>query len=137
MAGPNNYKQETVNPDNPSGPRITVELPYELFLRVYKYDPVKFENLRAVKEVLEQPKRIFWGIREHNEGGWCYVGKPTKLYIKPQVVVDFPEKKVFAVYINPRLRVFDWDVEYADDEDELSPRGWKDRYRSLKWKSTS
>jgi len=135
--GPHNYEQETLDPNNPMGPKIKVVIPHYIYSRAYKYDPVQYENLRAVKEVLENPKRIFWGIREHNEGGWCYVGKPSKLYVKQDDVIDFPKGKVFAVYMNPRLMVFDWCLEYADSEDEMSPEGWQERYRSLKWKSTS
>ena len=135
--GPYNYEQETLDPDNPTGPKVKVIITHSIYDRVHKYNPVQYENLRAAKEVLENPKRIFWGIREHNEGGWCYVGKPTELYIKQNTVIDFPSDKVFAVYINQRLVVFDWCVEYADDKDGMSPKGWEERYRSLKWKSTS
>jgi hypothetical protein len=137
VQGPYNYEQETLNPDDPTGPKIKAVIPHYIYSRAYKYDPVHYENLRAVKEVLEDPKRIFWGIREHNEGGWCYVGKPSKLYVKQDSVIDFPRDKVFAVYMNPGLIVFDWCLEYADSEDKMSPAGWQERYRSLKWKSTS
>jgi len=101
--------------------------------RVYKYNSVKYENIRCVKEVLENPKRIFWGIREHSEGGWCYIGKPTKLYIKENVVIDFPKDKIFAVYIDDRFVVFDWILEYIDDKNKLNPKNWEKRYRSLVW----
>lgn len=134
--GPNNYEQETLDPNNPAGPKIKVVIPHFIYLRSYMYDPVQHENVRAVKEVLENPKRIFWGIREHNEGGWCYVGRPQTIYVMPTKVIDFPKDKVFAVYINSRLVVFDWCLEYADSEDKMNPKGWKDRYRSIKWKST-
>lgn len=137
LAGPTNYEQETIDPGNPSGPKIKVIIPHYIYERAYKYNPVKYENLRAVKEVLENPQRIFWGIREHAEGGWCYVGKPRQLYVKENTIIDFPEDKVFAVYINPRFVVFDWCLEYIDKSNEMSPEGWQERYRSLVWKSTS
>jgi hypothetical protein len=97
---------------------------------------VQYENLRAVKYVLDNPDRIFWGIREYNEGGWCYVGRPEEWHIKQTVIVPFPKSRVFAVYINPLKRVFEFGAEPADAEDSLSPAGWKDRYRGLIWKST-
>jgi hypothetical protein len=131
------YRQKTVDPNNPTGPKIEVIIPHCIYDRAYKYTSVKYENLRAAKEVLENPLRIFWGIREHSEGGWCYVGKPAKLYVSETTIIDFPQDKVFAVYVTDRYEVFDWNVEYADDKDALSPKGWESRYRSLKWASTS
>jgi len=135
--GPGNYSQEALDPENPKGSKISVIIPHRIYSRAYKYNPVKYENLRLAKEVLENPKRIFWGIREHNEGGWCYVGRPQRIYVAINRVIDFPKDKVFAVYTNPKFTVFDWCAEYADDNDEFSPKGWEERYRSLKWKSTS
>lgn len=135
--GPANYEQETIDPRNPSGPKIKVTIPHCIYDRAFKYNPVKYENLRAAKEVLEDPQRIFWGIREHNEGGWCYVGIPRKLYVKTNIIIDFPENMVFAVYINPKFVLFDWCPEYIDVDNDMCPLNWKDRYRSLVWKSTS
>ncbi len=139
MTGPTNYKCHTVDPDNPTGPRITVEIPADLYTRFYKYNPVRYENLRAVKHVLDNPKRIFWGVRKYNQGGWCYVGKPDEWYIKPGVAVPFPENKVFTVYVNPLRRVYEYGAEPAASDDPSCPIDWKstDRYRGLKWKSTS
>lgn len=124
---------ETLDPNNPAGPRIAVFLPQDIVLRAYKYDSVKYENLRGLKEVLDNPKRIFWGIREYSEGGWCYTGIPPELYVTETEVIDFPKDKVFAVYITDRYEIFDWIVEYADDKDCLNPKGWEERYRSKKW----
>lgn len=135
--GPSNYEQETLDPTDPTGPKIKVIIPYPVFLRAYKYNSVKYENIRGVKEVLENPKRIFWGVREYSEGGWCYVGRPTKLFLTENKVVDFPKNKVFAVYINDRFAIFDWILEYVDDKDMLNPKDCEKRYRSLVWKSTS
>jgi hypothetical protein len=131
------YNPETIDPNNPTGPKIKVFIPHEIYLRAYKYDSVKYENIRAVDEVLKDPKRIFGGIRKYSEGGWCYIGKPTKLYVTENKVIEFPKDKVFAVYITDRYEVFDWIVEYADDGDNLNPKGWEERYRGLIWKSTS
>lgn len=128
---------ETISPNNPTGPKINVFLPRSICDRAYKYDSVKYENLRAVEEVLSNPQRIFWGTREHSEGGWCYTGKPKKFYIRENEVIDFPNNMVFAVYITDRYEVFDWILEHVDEEDNLSPKDYKERYRGLKWKSTS
>ena len=125
------HNQKTIDPKNPTGPRIEIEIPYCIYERAYKYNSVKYENLRAAKEVLENPLRIFWGIRQHSEGGWCYIGRPTKLYLSETEVIDFPKDKLFAVYINDRYELFDWIVEYADEKDSLNPKGWESRYRSV------
>jgi hypothetical protein len=127
----------TIDPNNPLGPKIDVFLPQDIVLRAFKYDSVKYENLRAAKEVLDNPKRIFWGIRANSEGGWCYVGKPTELYIKENETIAFPDGMVFAVYTTDRFEIFDWIPEYIDEEDHLSPKNFKERYGSLKWASTS
>ena len=128
---------KTVDPNNPTGPKIDVFLPKDICSMVYKYNSVKYDNLRAAKEVLGNPQRIFWGIREHSEGGWCYTGKPVSLYVRENEIIDFPNNMVFAVYINDRYEIFDWIPEYADEKDELSPKNYEERYRSLKWQSTS
>ncbi|MBW8002535.1 MAG: hypothetical protein FVQ80_11005 [Planctomycetes bacterium] len=133
MSQATNYEQETLDPQNPTGPKIKVVIAHALYLKIYKYNPVKYENIRLVKEVLENPERIFGGIRAHNEGGWCYAGRPSKLYISGGQVIDFPSDKVFAVYVNPRFRIFDWCLEYVDDSDNLNPKNWTERYRSLLW----
>ncbi len=131
-----NHVCYTLDPDNPTGPKIGVEIPADLYLRYYKYSPIQYENLRAVKYVLDHPQRIFWGIREFNEGGWCYVGIPEEWHVRQDVIAPFPKNKVFAVYINPLRRLFEYGAEPADPEDPMSPIGWKDRYRGLKWKNT-
>ena len=137
MRAPSNYECETLDPENPEGDKIKVIIPGDLYLRYYKYQRVRYENLRAVKHVLSSPQRIFWGVREYNEGGWCYVGRPERWHIRPEVVAPFPHDKVFAVYINPLKRMYEFGAECADPEEPGSPIGWKDRYRGLKWKSTS
>lgn len=132
-----NYKCETLDPDNPDGPRICVEIPVHLYERLYKYAPVRYENLRAVKHVLKNPERIFAGLRKLHEGGWCYTGVPEMWYIKPQVVVPFPDHLVFAVYVNPRKVVFEFGAERVDSDDPFSPIDWDKRYGAPIWKSTS
>jgi hypothetical protein len=128
---------KTIDPNDPNGPRIEVIFPGSLTLRYYKYAPVRYWNLIAAKHVLELPERIFWGVREYNEGGWCYVGKPAEWYVRENVKAPFPGNKVFAVYINPLMRVYECRAEYAAEDDRLCPVDWENRYRGLIWKSTS
>lgn len=106
--------------------------------RLYKSWPVDFQNLRAAKYVLENVERIFFGVRDFNEGGWCYTACPGTWYIRERIEVPFPKDKVFAVYVNPRLHVFECRAEWAADDDPLCPVDWQTRYRGLAWqKSTS
>jgi hypothetical protein len=129
---------KTVDPDNPTGPRVDAVFPGGYTSRLYKCSPVDFENLRAAKYVLENPERIFFGVRDFNDGDWwCYTGRPPEWYVKENVTAPFPKNKVFAVYLNPRMQVYGCTAEHAADDDPLCPVNWQTRYRGLRWKSTS
>lgn len=130
---------ETIDPNNPDGPKIKAVFPAGYTLKLYKNWPVDYENLRAAKYVLENTKRIFLGIREFNEGGWCYTSKPKEWYIKENIVVPFPgDKLVFAVYVNPRMAVFECRPEQIATDDPFAPINWNTRYSGgLVWKSIS
>jgi len=127
------YVCQTLDPNNPDGPRIDVVFPARYTLGLYKHSPVDFENLRAAKYVLENTERIFFGVREFNEGGWCYTGRPSTWYIRETIEVPFPKNRLFAVYVNPLMHVFECRAEFADDLDPLCPVNWRDRYRGLTW----
>jgi hypothetical protein len=73
-----NFQLETMDPRNLPHGRTVVTIPHSLILCFFKYRPVDYENFRAAREVLENPKRIFVGIRAHNEGGWCFAGRPKE-----------------------------------------------------------
>ena len=131
------YACETIDPNNPTGPKTKAIFPGEYSLRLYKYSPVEYENLRAAKYVLEHPQRIFFGVREFNEGGWCYTGRPIEWCVKEGEVRPFPQNIVFAVYLNPNMRVYECRAEFVADDDQLSPANWRKRYRGVIWKNTS
>lgn len=132
-----NFACQTHDPENPTGAKVDAIFPGSYTLRLYKYSPVDYENLRAAKYVLEHPKRIFFGVREFNEGGWCYTGRPARWYIKEDTVAPFPKDKVFAVYLNPTMFVYECRAEYVADDDPFCPVDWQTRYGGLTWKSTS
>src|SRR5688500_3810263 len=98
----NDYLQPILNPDDPGGVSVNAVIPYELILRYYKYNPVRYENLRAAKHVLVNPLRVFAGVRRFNEGGWCFTGRPSTWYITENVTATFPDNLVFSVYLNSR-----------------------------------
>jgi len=128
---------DIIDPNNPTGSKIQAVIPHRLILRYYKYFPVRYENLRAAKHVLDNPRRIFSGVRQFNEGGWCFTGRPAVWYVKMDVCVSFPENLVFSVYLNSRMYVYESRAENAAVDDSLCPEGWEDRYGALIWKSTS
>ncbi len=72
-----------------------------------------------------------------NQGGWCYTGRPAECYIREAVIVPFPKDRVFAVYLNPNLQVYECRAEYSAGDDPLCPVDWQERYRGLTWKSIS
>jgi hypothetical protein len=134
---PTDFFINIVNPNDLGGAKIRAIIPYQLILNYYKYYPVRYENFRAVKYVLENPKRIFAGIREFNEGGWCFTGKPQTWHIRADVQAPFPSNLVFAVYLNSGYVIYESRAEIAADDDMLCPISWQNRYGALIWKSTS
>jgi len=127
------YACQAIDPNNPDGPRINIIFPAGYTLRLYKHSPVDFENLRAAKYVLDNTARIFFGVRQFNEGGWCYTGRPQTWYIREAIEAPFPKDRVFAVYVNPRMQVFECRAEVAATDDPLCPKDWRTRYRGLTW----
>lgn len=130
------YACKTIDPNDPDGPKVDAIFPGDLTLRYYKYSPVRYQNLIAAKFVLEHTQRVFFGVREYNEGGWCYTATPAEWYVKPDRIEAFPQTLVFAVYLNPNMRVYECRAEEAAHDDPQSPINWQSRYRGLVWKST-
>lgn len=131
-----NYETTVLNPENPSGERITATIPHSVYSRVYKNDSVQYENIRAACFVLENTARIFKGVRDFNQGGWCFTGRPINWYIREDVVAPFPGNLVYAVYMNPNYTVYEWRAEKCDAADDLCPVNWRSRYTALVWKNT-
>jgi hypothetical protein len=133
----NDYFQPILNPADPKGEKIQAVLPYRLILRFYKFHPVRYENLRAARYVLENPERIFAGVRQFNEGGWCFTGRPKFWHVKETVAVPFPDDLVYAVYLNSRFVIYECRAERAARDDPSCPVDWQNRYTGLVWKNTS
>ncbi len=131
------YFTEVINPSDPKGPKTTAIIPYQLILNYYKFSPVRYENFRVAKEVLENPQRIFSGIRQFNEGGWCFTGKPESWYIRQAVQAPFPNNLVFTVYLNSNYYVYEARAEACAEDDFLCPKDWKNRYGALVWKKNT
>jgi len=133
---PNDYFLEVIDPNNPKGNKAKARLPHRLYMNYFKYHPVRYENLRATKYVLEHTARIFYGVRRFNEGGWCYTGRPESWCIREGVTAPFPTNLVYAVYLNSRLAIYEARAENAAQDDTLCPADWQNRYGGLTWKST-
>lgn len=112
-------------------------IPLELVRKYYKEDDPKFDNLQSAKEVLDHPMMLFAGVRRFNEGGWCFVGHPRQHFIRRRVSAPMPPGRVFAVYLNPSLFLYEWRLEYVEDGHAPCPRDYRDRFERLVWKSTS
>lgn len=122
------------SPDSPDDTAtITALIPDELISIYFKTKLVKVYNLETAKHVLELPERIYHGVREYNEGGWCYVGRPEQYAIRPRVWVPLPDHLIFAVYLNPSYHVYEWRLEKVSDNDPLAPLDHENRYGELSW----
>lgn len=124
------------NPEDPEGTKVQATLPAYLATKAYKDDPIQFANLVAAKHVVENPVRIFYGVRQYNQGGWCYTGRPAQWDIREGVTVPFPPNLIYAVYLNPRLTIYAWTAHKVAGDDALSPEDWQNRYEGLTWKAT-
>jgi hypothetical protein len=131
------YEILTINPRDPTGPKIPALFPIGLIERYHKYRFVDFQNLQVAKHVLENPKRIYSVLREFDkEERWCYTGRPGHWWVVENVTAPFPDHLVFAVYLNSRMIVYQSRAERAAQDDPMSPVDWKNRYGELAWKST-
>ncbi len=121
----------------PLRPKVLATIPRRLIECYFKFWPVRYENFRAAKHVLTNPIRIFAGVREFNPGGWCFRGRPTIWHIRETVTAPFPADRVFSVYLNPRLMVYECRAEYSSREDADLPIDWGNRYSGIVWQTTS
>jgi hypothetical protein len=116
---------------------IRVEPKYYEYL--LKYLPTDFLNLFTAYEVVNNPNRIFSGLKRlysDSSRKLCIAGKPHNWYIgkNEETAAPFPQNLVYLVFLNERNSIFEFRAEEADTEDPLSPKDWKDRFAKLLWK---
>lgn len=128
---------KTINPEDPTGPFRDIYFPIDLVMGWYKNDPIRFANTEVAKFVLENPCAIFRGIREHKKGGYCYVGLPAEWCVAENVKATFPKDKVFCVYVNPAMFVYDFRAEKSDPAQECMPENPEGRFKEKLWPLTS
>lgn len=119
---------------------IRVEFEYYDFLNISR--PNRFLNLFTVYEVLNNPNRIFAGLKRpfsDSSKRLCVVGKPRYWYVGKEnsSEVPFPSELVYLVFLSERNSVFEFGAEDADQEDPLSPVNYETRYGEILWKKTS
>jgi hypothetical protein len=86
-----------------------------------------------VQQVLAHPDAIFEGIRDHQEGGTCYTGRPSCAYTNSGSKIPPVPGKVYCVYLNPRGHYFVSRWEIADPDVPGLPLGYQGRYRIKVW----
>lgn len=123
----------------PTGQKIEIRIEYGFWDYLLKYQPVKFVNIETAFKVLNNPNRIFSGIKRPistNADTLCFAGIPDTWYLREDLEVSFPDNLVYAVYLNSRKSIYDFRAEEADFEDRLIPKNWKLRYGGLLWKNS-
>lgn len=120
----------------PTGQDIDIRFEHDWLNDLYKYEPVKFQNLLTAVEVLKNPTRIYVGLKRIlSNNGLCFVGKPKKWYIREDKLVDFPKDKlVYTVFLNDRYSVFELRATEVDFFDPESPIDWAERFGGEIWK---
>ncbi len=83
----------------------------------------------SVHEVLTEPVVVFGGLRDLQEGGVCYCGKPQQRWTEGGVRCPPPPNRVFLVFVNPRDEVFDWAWAEEDPEMPGYPVGHESRFK--------
>ena len=125
------------DPDDPAGEgRVVLRVSRERADRLLKHYPIKFFQLRTVRDVVRRPERIYWGLRDEDSEdrhGWCYVGFPTRVADGPSSSYLLPRERAFLVFVDRRKRIYDWRLERTDPEDPRAPEGASLRFGGLAW----
>jgi hypothetical protein len=127
------------DPEDPRGERrISLRISRERADKLLKYYPIKFFQLRTVREVVRKPDRIYWGLREEESEeehghGWCYVGFPPRVADGPASSYPLRKGDAFLVFVDRLRRAYEWRVERADPEEPLAPEGAASRFGGLSW----
>ncbi len=132
-------------------PRIPGEGTFRLSLAqldgIVRYAPeAKLKNLFCVKEIVENPTVAFRGLRTVDEqfgdareyvavpdaDGLCLCGVPPRVVLK-EAGISKKHGFTFAVFVDQRLTVFDWDWIRASRYSPDCPIGWEHRFTEKIW----
>lgn len=121
---------------NPSGSGATVDVkvvPAEmdhLFRRV----PRKAWEVLTAEAVLKAPTAIYRDLRLDSAfGGWCYVGRPERVRVDADRTIIFPDRSVYAAFLNKDLVLFDWGIQPCDPNNEDCIENHEKRFGELAW----
>ena len=120
-----------------TGTERVFRLLVETALGVQKYaPPQKFFELRgnathapderipsgsSVAEVLDDPKCISQDTRAYHDGGLCYYGRPQQKWRRNETTSDPPAGMLFAVWVNDRGEIDDWDWTPENEDEPGTP----------------
>ena len=97
-----------------------------------KNAPKRLWNVRTAIQVLTRPNVIYDGLdRDEVMDGWCIVGKPAKWYTDENEMIDFPQDKVYAVFLNDRFAMYTHRPEDEDPIDFLHIIDWQNRFTNV------
>lgn len=82
----------------------------------------------CVDEVLREPSAVFEGVREFQDGGWCYCGIPSRRWFNSGSSGPPPPGMVFTVFVSPRGHVFEWRWERCDELHRTWPKDYAVRF---------
>ncbi len=128
------YQLDAQDPHDPDSV-AKIKLPGDLIERFFRQSNTKVENLPLVAATLRQPDAVFEGIRERSTGGWCYTKtRPSDEWtIQDNISSTFPAHLLFAVYLNPRMHVYEWRAERAVRPGSAYPEDWEARFLRCIW----
>jgi hypothetical protein len=109
---------------------IQVKISTELIDNKLKHDCAGFYELAHsnVRSALLNPKKLFEGVRDYEQGGFAYVCKPAyAMTEKENKVLPWPGK-VFAVFVNPAGCIYNWLWLKESSDKPGYPVDWMNRF---------
>ena len=132
-----------------TGQNAEFRLQIPIVERFARYSPGhKLDDLYCVKDIVESPQVAFRGLRTvdaafgdpreyvsvPDETGLCFAGIPSGAALhRSDARGEVAAGRVFAVFMDGRRWISDWDWIRADPEYPSRPIGWERRFRELIW----
>ena len=95
--------------------RLTEETSQQVIIHgpQHRYHELVGDNTTAtagscVQEILLRPTVIYEGVRDYQEGGQCFCGKPSYRWTNKGVQCPPRPQFVFGVYVNPQGEIYTW-----------------------------
>jgi hypothetical protein len=126
------------SPHDPGNGRIMVRAEARTMRFLSVRSPGKCHDVRIARTVLEDPRRIYSGIRpdEVDDWGWCYVSPYNSHFSERGKEVDLEGEWLFLAFISPRYTLLEWGLERPTEGDPLLPESANIRFGQLVWPTT-